>query len=206
MSCFVYWDYLYLICIFLSSLHFWRMVLLSIKFIHWQVLSFLWHFSCLFRFSFDTLHASFHCLWPPSSLVRSQLFNRVILPVGVMGVIFLLRFSWVSLSLTSRHSAMVDTGVGVSVLVLFGFSFLIWGVPGVSVVKNLPVNAGDSGLIPGSGIFPWRRKRATHCSILAGITPWTEEPGGLQSTGSQRVRPDWAHTHCQNTKLALVCL
>ena len=29
---------------------------------------------------------------------------------------------------------------------------------------------------------------ATHSSILAGKIPWTEEPGGLQSTGSQRVR------------------
>ena len=31
---------------------------------------------------------------------------------------------------------------------------------------------------------------ATHSSILAWRIPWTEEPGGLQSTGSQRVRPD----------------
>ena len=91
----------------------------------------------------------------------SQIFNRVLLPMGGMGVIFLLRFSWISLSLTSRHLVMVYTGVGVSVLILFGLwrsSFLIWGVPGVSVVKNLPVNAGDSGSIPGSGRFPWRRK------------------------------------------------
>ena len=29
---------------------------------------------------------------------------------------------------------------------------------------------------------------ATHSSILAWKTPWTEEPGGLQSTGLQRVR------------------
>ena len=63
---------------------------------------------------------------------------------------------------------MVYTGVGVSVLVLFGFSFLIWGVPGVSVVKNLPVNAGDSGLIPGSGIFPWRRKGQPTAVFLMG--------------------------------------
>ena len=28
---------------------------------------------------------------------------------------------------------------------------------------------------------------ATHSSILAQRTPWTEEPGGLQSTGLQRV-------------------
>ena len=33
---------------------------------------------------------------------------------------------------------------------------------------------------------------ATHSSILAGKIPWTEESGGLQSMGSQRVRHDWA--------------
>ena len=32
---------------------------------------------------------------------------------------------------------------------------------------------------------------ATHSSILAWRAPWTEEPGGLQSMGSQRVRHDW---------------
>ena len=31
---------------------------------------------------------------------------------------------------------------------------------------------------------------ATHSSILAGSIPWTEEPGGLQSMGSQRVGHD----------------
>ena len=33
---------------------------------------------------------------------------------------------------------------------------------------------------------------ATHSSILAWRIPWTEEPGGLQSMGLQRVRHDWA--------------
>ena len=33
---------------------------------------------------------------------------------------------------------------------------------------------------------------ATHSSILAWKTPWTEKPGGLQSIGSQRVRHDYA--------------
>ena len=36
---------------------------------------------------------------------------------------------------------------------------------------------------------------ATHSSILAWGGPWTEEPGGLQSVGSQRVGHDWAHTY-----------
>ena len=39
---------------------------------------------------------------------------------------------------------------------------------------------------------------ATHSSILVSNIPWTEEPGGLQFIGSQRVGHDWsdlAHTH-----------
>ena len=35
---------------------------------------------------------------------------------------------------------------------------------------------------------PLEKEMATHSSILAWKIPWTEEPGGLQSTGSQRVR------------------
>ena len=35
------------------------------------------------------------------------------------------------------------------------------------------------------------KETATHSSILAWRIPWTEEPGGLQSMGSQRVRRDW---------------
>ena len=33
---------------------------------------------------------------------------------------------------------------------------------------------------------------ATHSSILAWRSPWTEEPGGLQPVGPQRVGHDWA--------------
>ena len=36
------------------------------------------------------------------------------------------------------------------------------------------------------------KEQATHSSTLAWRIPWTEEPGGLQSMGSQRVRQDWA--------------
>ena len=54
------------------------------------------------------------------------------------------------------------------------------GFPGGSVVKNLPANIGDAG-------DPLEEEMATHSSILAWETPWTQEPGGLQSMGSQRV-------------------
>jgi len=50
--------------------------------------------------------------------------------------------------------------------------------PGVSVIKNSPANAGDMGLIPRSGRSSEGKWRI----------PWTEEPGGLQSMESQRVR------------------
>jgi len=36
------------------------------------------------------------------------------------------------------------------------------------------------------------KEMANHSSVLAWEIPWTEEPGGLQSTGSQKVRPDLA--------------
>ena len=65
------------------------------------------------------------------------------------------------------------------------------------VVKNLPANAGDArdlGLIPGFdlqvGKIPLEEEMATHSRILAWRIPWTEEPGGLQSMGPQRVGHD----------------
>ena len=37
---------------------------------------------------------------------------------------------------------------------------------------------------------PLEEEMATHSSILAWRIPWTEEPGGLQATGSKRVGHD----------------
>ena len=41
---------------------------------------------------------------------------------------------------------------------------------------------------------PLEEEMTTHSSILAWRIPWTEEPSGLQSMESQRVRGDWART------------
>ena len=57
--------------------------------------------------------------------------------------------------------------------------------------KNLPANAGDArdaGFIPGIRKIPWSRKRQPTPIFSPGKIPWTEERGGLQSIGSQRVR------------------
>ena len=58
----------------------------------------------------------------------------------------------------------------------------------VQTVKNMPANAGDPGLIPGS-----RRSSGEgdgNPYSIAWRIPWTEELGRLQSMGSQRVGHD----------------
>ena len=55
--------------------------------------------------------------------------------------------------------------------------------------ENPPANAGDMGSVPGWG-DPLEKGMATHSSILAWRIPWTEEPGRLQSMGSQSVGHD----------------
>ena len=59
------------------------------------------------------------------------------------------------------------------------------GFPHSSVGKEFACNAGDPGSIPGSGRSPGEGD--THSSILAWIIPWAEEPGRLQSMGSQEL-------------------
>ena len=74
----------------------------------------------------------------------------------------------------------------------------IWASLIAQLVKNPPAkpenwvrSLGREG--------PLEEGMATHSSILAWRVPGTEDPGGLQSTGSQRVRHDCA------TKHSLVC-
>ena len=58
------------------------------------------------------------------------------------------------------------------------------------MVKNPPDGpgeAGGAGWIPGSGRSPGGGN-GNRSSILAGISPWTEEPGRLQFMGLQRVK------------------
>ena len=58
--------------------------------------------------------------------------------------------------------------------------------PGGSDNKESDCNSGDLGSILGSGRAS-EKEMATHSSILAWKTTWTEEPGRVQSTESKRV-------------------
>ena len=54
------------------------------------------------------------------------------------------------------------------------------------MVRNLPAMQ-ETGVPSLGRKDPLEEKMATHSSILAREIPWIEEPGGLQSIGSQRV-------------------
>ena len=60
------------------------------------------------------------------------------------------------------------------------------------VIKNPPVNAGDvrDRIQSLDWEDPLEKGMATRSSILTWEIPWTEEPGGLQSMGLQRVVHD----------------
>ena len=60
------------------------------------------------------------------------------------------------------------------------------------MVKESACSAGDQGLIPGQE-DPLEEEMATHSSILAWKSPWTEEPGGLQPTGLQMSLTQLSH-------------
>ena len=77
------------------------------------------------------------------------------------------------------------------------------GFPGGSVVENPPATAGDTGdlgLILGQK-GPLEKEMTTHSNILAWEIPWTEEPGGPLSMGSQksqtRVSDENHHHHSE---------
>ena len=85
------------------------------------------------------------------------------------------------------------TQISILLLLLF-LSNNIRDFPGDSVVRNSPATAGDArdlGWIPGLE-DPLEKEMATYSSILAWKIPWTEEPGGLQSMGLQRIGYDSA--------------
>ena len=55
------------------------------------------------------------------------------------------------------------------------------------LVKNLPTMQ-ETWVLSLAWEDPLEKEMAAHSSVLAWKIPWTEEPGGLQSMGSQRVR------------------
>ena len=75
------------------------------------------------------------------------------------------------------------------------------------MVKNLP-QCGRPGFSLWVGKIPWRRKWQPTPVFLPGESPWAEEPGGPQSTESQKVghRRATKHAHIWNCDGACECV
>ena len=87
------------------------------------------------------------------------------------------------------HILLVDTLLKKFIL------FYIAVFPGSSADKRICLQCRRPQFDSWVGKIPWRRKMAIHSSILAWKIPCTEEPGGVQSMGLQRVGHDWATKH-----------
>ena len=75
------------------------------------------------------------------------------------------------------------------------YTHITWASPVAQTIKNLPTMQ-ETWVKPLGWEDPLEKDTATHSSILVWGIPWTEEPGGLQSAGSERVKHDWAtNTH-----------
>ena len=82
----------------------------------------------------------------------------------------------------------------------FPFHFCLvkrWASPVAHLVKNLPAiqETRETPVWSLGRQDPPEKETATHCSIFAWKIPWTEEPGRLQSMGSERVRHHSATKH-----------
>ena len=71
------------------------------------------------------------------------------------------------------------------------------GVPWWLRRWRIRLQCGRPGFNPWVGKIPWKRTWQPTPVFLPGESPWTEEPGRLQSMGSQRVGHNWEtkHTH-----------
>ena len=61
--------------------------------------------------------------------------------------------------------------------------------------QRIHLQCGRPGFYPRVGKMPWRKAWQTTPVLFPEETPWTEEPDGLQSMGSQRVGHDWETKH-----------
>ena len=88
----------------------------------------------------------------------------------------------------------METMVSLSTQVWWVFCFYLFilkGLPGGSVAKNLPVKGEGMGSNSGRG-RPLGEGNGNQLQYTCPEVPWTEEPGTLQSMGLQRVKHDWA--------------
>ena len=113
-------------------------------------------------------------------------------------LIFLLLITWpyFYISITGKNRLFLLWHLYIN----FTGSILMKGFPAGSLVICLPVQ--DTWVQSLGWEDPLEKETATHSSIIAWEIPWTEEPGGLQSMGSQKSwtwLDDYTITHTDET-------
>ena len=130
----------------------------------------------LYQYVNCTIFYPFISLWTLGFLYFLAFVNNATLDICVQVSVWM--YGFISPGCTSR--------IGI-----FGsYDNVHMGFPGGSDGKESACNTGELGSIHGK--IPLGKGVAAHSSVLAWTIPWTEEPGGLQSMGSQRVGHSWA--------------
>ena len=144
-------------------------------------------------FGTQTTHLNLVMSYPPPHPHRQPTVSHL--------VVLMVNIRPTSLSVPFSHSVVSDS------LWSYGRQRMDGSVPGFPVHHQLPELAQTHVYWVHDAIQPFHpllspsppafnrsleKEMATHSSFLAWEIPWTEEPGGLPSIGSQRVRHNWA--------------
>ena len=110
------------------------------------------------------------------------------------------------------HSKVMQLYIDTFIFRLFSVGYYkiltVVSFPGGSDSKEIHLQCERPGFDSWAGQVPWRRAWQPTPVFLPGESPWTEEPGSLQSMGSQTIRHSWAtkytHTHTVYYKSLLI--
>ena len=132
---------------------------------------------CIFLIISDVKHLSCVC-WLSLCLLWKVVYSVPLFIFACLGFFLLIQFHLV-------------------VICLFIVS-ISWASQEAQWVRNLPAmqEMQETQIRSLGGEDPLEEGMATHSNIIAWRIPWTEEPGRLQSMGSQRVRHDWSNWAC----------
>ena len=155
-----------------------------------------WQFACLLKSFNDALRLSYAC---------GALLPLLLTKLGAPGALLLAACSALALTLHCCLHLPVLLPPQVPWLCCFSRPWMPFSVilttyillqdsSVVQWVRNLPAMQESQEMWVWSLCLedPLEEKMITHSNILAWVIPWTEEPGGLQSKGLQRVWHGWA--------------
>ena len=141
--------------------------------------------------------------WSPSPISASSLLMTTnLFSVATSFILFVHLFHWLHSTYEWNHIIFIFEFLFFKYYIIIGIFFIMTFCSSLNLMfsEYFPCNSVGKdclqcrrpGFDPWVGKIPWRRKWSTHSSILAWKISWTEEPGGLQSMGLQRVGHDWA--------------